>query len=178
MKFLLNILTLLFLTLITPTSIAGNSANFEFDVKVIAQMCRISITGTSHNEVDFGNVTVADILANKVQPIETKIVLSDCTTNRFKGTYVKISPKNYLDSITFIDDTSKGFGISFSEKNNIMGSSSTTDFVERESQVWKNIDENQLNKTLYTYIRCKAGSKCDPQVGDFQSTVTFSFVVD
>lgn len=178
MKYFVKLSFLASLLMIFKFSFASNTADFDFKVNVVAQMCKISIVGTSLNEVDFGNVTVADIRANKVQPIQTKITLSDCMTNNFTGTYVKISPKNYLDSITFIDDPSKGFGISFSEQKNVMNSSSTADFFEKESQVWTNINENQLDKTLYTYVRCKIGSDCSPQVGDFQSTVTFSFVVD
>lgn len=178
MKHLMK-LSIFFSSLLAPLfSVASNSAVFDFNINIMAQMCKISIVGTSLNEIDFGNITVADIRAHKVQPIQTKIVLSDCATNNFIGAYVKISPKNYLDSITFIDDPAKGFGISFSEQNNIVNSSSMADFFEKESQVWTNINENQLDKTLYTYVRCQTGSECSPQVGDFQSTVTFSFVID
>ncbi|WP_369310904.1 fimbrial protein [Providencia rettgeri] len=178
MRYILKLTLLLFLTSQSIIAIADNTAVFDFNVKVSAQMCKISIVGTSLNEVDFGNVSAADIKANKVQPIQTNITLTDCTSNNFSGAYVKISPKNYLDAITFIDEPIKGFGISFSELNNIRSSSSTSDFFEKESKVWSSITENQLNKTLYTYIRCPSGKECDPQVGDFQSTVTFSFVVD
>lgn len=178
MRNLSPLFTLCLLLAAPQHAFASNTANFDFNIKIIAQMCKISIVGTSLNEVDFGNVTVADIRGNKVQPIQTKIILTDCTTSNFIGTHVKISPKNYLDGITFIDDPNKGFGISFSDKSNIMNSTSTTDFYERESNVWSNISENQLDKTLYTYVRCKQGNECAPQVGDFQSTITFSFVVD
>ncbi|EMT6576085.1 TPA: type 1 fimbrial protein [Providencia rettgeri] len=166
------------LLFISPFALSNNNAEFTFNVKVIAQMCKISVTGTSTNEVDFGNLTFSDIQANKVQPIPIKISLSDCLTKNFTNSSVKISPKNYLDTITFIDDPTKGFGISFSENDNVASSANISDFMEKESNVWTQIDANKLDKTLYTYVRCASGTPCDPQVGNFQSTITFSFIVD
>nr|WP_282559068.1 fimbrial protein [Providencia heimbachae] len=159
-------------------ALSNNNAEFDFSVKVITQMCKISIIGTSTNEVDFGNLTVSNIQTNKVQPIPIKISLSDCLTENFSNAYVKISPKNFLDTITFIDDPTKGFGVSFSENRNVASSKNFSDFLEKNSNIWPQIDADQLDKTLYTYIRCPSGDSCEPQVGNFQSTITFSFIVD
>ncbi|HEQ1857121.1 TPA: type 1 fimbrial protein [Providencia alcalifaciens] len=166
------------LSLLPGLGWGANNAEFDFNVKVIEQMCRISIEGTSLNEVDFGNITVSNIEANQVQPIPITITLSDCTTNNFHNAVVKISPKNYIDPITFIDEPSKNFGVSLSERNNVAASANFSDFIEKGSNAWQNINQDQLHKTLYTYIRCPSGKTCDPQIGPFQSTITFSFLVD
>lgn len=177
MKLIFNFV-LFSLLLISNSALSNNNAEFDFNVKIISQMCKISVVGTSTNEVDFGNITYSDIQTNKVQPIPIKISLSDCLTKNFTNSYVKISPKNYLDTVTFIDDPMKGFGISFSENDNVANSMNISDFVEKESNVWTQIDANKLDKTLYTYVRCASNGLCEPQVGNFQSTITFSFIVD
>ena len=136
------------LSLLPNLGWSANNAEFDFNVKVIEQMCRISIEGTSLNEVDFGNITVSNIEANQVQPIPITITLSDCTP------------------------------VSLSERNNVAASANFSDFIEKGSNAWQNINQDQLHKTLYTYIRCPSGKTCDPQIGPFQSTITFSFLVD
>ncbi|ENU1225996.1 MULTISPECIES: fimbrial protein [Providencia] len=175
---ILSSFILFILSFISFSALSNNNAEFDFNVKIISQMCKISVIGTSTNEVDFGNLTFSDIQTNKVQPIPIKISLSDCISKNFTQSYVKISPKNYLDTVTFIDDPTKGFGISFSESDNVASSMNVSDFLEKDANVWTQIDANKLDKTLYTYVRCASGSSCEPQVGNFQSTVTFSFIVD
>ncbi|MER1962984.1 type 1 fimbrial protein, partial [Proteus vulgaris] len=83
-----------------------------------------------------------------------------------------------LNTVTFNDDLTKSFGIRVSNKNNVAQSNLNADFFKSEDTVWDNISKDQLEKTLYTYVKCKDPATCDPEAGEFSATLTFSYIVD
>lgn len=168
----LPILSLTFLSFI------AKGVEFDFNVRIDKQTCKLSILGTSDGEVDFGNIQSSNIKNNKIDPIPIKLKLSDCLTNDFAGSYIIMVPKSNINNITFNDNTNRDFGVSISEKSNAIQSTSDADFFKSDSKVWSNINNNHLEKKLYTYIKCKNNTSCNPDVGSFSSTITFSFIID
>lgn len=159
-------------------SFQARSVEFQFNVKIDKQTCKISVTGTSNNEVDFGSISATKIKNNQIDPIPIKVLLSDCKTSHFNDTYVTMTAKNSLNNVTFNDDAAKNFGIRLSNKDSVAQSSTDTDFIKSGDKIWTNIDSNNLEKTFYTYVKCQTGSGCNSQAGEFSSTLTFSYYVD
>lgn len=158
-------------------SFSTQSVDFQFNIKINKQSCKISVTGTSSNEVDFGNIQLNKIKTNSVEPIPIKVSLYDCKTGDYSDTYVRMDAKSTLNTVTFNDDTTKSFGVRISNKNTVASSTNNADFFKSGDKVWTNINSNDLEKTLYTYVKCK-NTTCEPEVGEFSSTLTFSYIVD
>lgn len=171
----------LFSLLALPTlliSFSVQSVEFEFNVRINKQSCKLSVSGTSNNEVNFGSLQASKIKANLIEPIAIKVQLSDCLANDFVDTYVVMNAKSSLNTITFNDDVAKSFGVRVSNKNTVAQSNLTSDFFKSGDRVWENISQDQLEKTLYTYIQCSDPASCDPEAGDFSATLTFSYIID
>lgn len=168
----------LFITPALFISFSAQSIEFDFKVTIDKQTCKLSVSGTSNNEVDFGSIQSNKIKNNLIEPIPIKVLLSDCKTNDFFDTYVTMKAKSTLNTITFNDDLNKSFGIRVSSKNNVAQSNTNTDFFKSEDTVWNNISIDKLEKTLYTYVKCKDPTVCDPESGEFSATLTFSYIVD
>ncbi|HEJ9414874.1 TPA: type 1 fimbrial protein [Proteus mirabilis] len=168
----------LFITLLLFISPNAHSVEFEFNVTIDKQTCKLSVFGTSHNEVDFGSIQSNKIKNNLIDPIPIKVLLTDCKTNDFSDTYVTVNAKSSLNSVTFNDDIKKSFGVRLSNKNSVAQSNLNSDFFKSGDKIWDNINKDQLEKTLYTYIKCKDATSCDPEVGKFSATLTFSYIVD
>ncbi len=159
-------------------STSAHSVEFEFNVKIDKQTCQLSVLGTHQNEVDFGSIQSHKIKTNLIEPIPIKILLTKCKTNDFSDSYVIFKAKNSLNAITFNDNVTKSFGVRLSEKNSVAQSNLDSDFFKSGDKVWDNISKDQLEKTLYTYIKCKDTTSCEPEVGNFSATLTFSYIVD
>lgn len=168
----------LFILMLSFISFGAQSVEFEFKVTVDKQTCKLSVTGTSNNEVDFGSIQASKIKNNLVDPIPIKLLLTDCKTDDFSDTYVKMAAKATLNTVTFNDDITKSFGIRVSESGTATQSNNDTDFIKSGDIVWTNIDKKSLEKKLYTYVKCKTGTACEPEAGEFFSTLTFSYYVD
>lgn len=161
-------------------SFNAKSVEFEFNVTVEKPTCKLSVSGTGHNEVDFGNLSSKRIKNNLIDPIPIKLLLTDCNINfnDFPNSYVTMDAKSSLNAVTFNDDTTKSFGVRVSNKNTVAQSDNTADFLKSGEKVWENITENTLEKIFYTYIKCKDAISCTPESGDFSATLTFSYIVD
>lgn len=168
----------LLILLLPFISFTAKGVDFEFNIKVDKQTCKLSIIGTSDGEVDFGSLQLSQIKNNSIEPISIQLMLSDCITNDFTNTYVTMVAKSTINNITFNNDINSDFGIRVSDNSNVMQSTSDTDFFQSGDRVWTDIKSNKLEKKLYTYVRCKSNVSCNPSVGNFSSTITFSFIVD
>ncbi|MEQ4794465.1 hypothetical protein ABN128_30185, partial [Klebsiella variicola subsp. variicola] len=63
-----NLLSL-FITPALFISFSAQSIEFDFNVIIDKQTCKLSVSGTSNNEVDFGSIQSNKIKNNLIEPI-------------------------------------------------------------------------------------------------------------
>lgn len=162
---------------------AADTAEFTFNVKILANTCEIAVDGTAANIVDFGSIPLekfkSDAAAGKIKK-EFNVRLVNCKNNNFTKNKILISG-NYSNNGYLDSPGSKNFAVRISDKNNATQSEDVF-FTEQKNTMWTGFTSSSDQKTFTAYLMCRNGvadcSASADNVGAFKATLTLTYMVD